>query len=73
MKAQVIILTLFFVMLGYNGFAKTNAPQNNEQKNVVKNNYDFTIFKFYSISSRQQKNDSIALKENLIELKRKID
>ena len=74
MKAQVIILTIFLALLSLNSFAKTNEPQETQQKKVIKNKYDFNLFKLYYIDLKQPQNDSLDLfKEQQLDVKRKID
>lgn len=50
MKAQVIILTLFLGLLSLNGFAKTNDPQESQQKKTVKSKYDYNLFKLFLLN-----------------------
>ena len=74
MKAQVIILTIFLALLSLNSFAKTNEPQETQQKKVIKNKYDFNLFKLYYIDLKQPQTDSLDLfKEQQLDVKRKID
>lgn len=74
MKAQVIIFTIFLALLSLNSFAKTNDPQETQQKKVVKNKYDFNLFKFYYLDLKQPQTDSLDFfKEQQQDIKRKND
>lgn len=73
MKAQVIIFTLFLGLLSLNGFAKTNGPQEPQQKKTVKNKYDFNLFKLFVIELKQAQTDSLTLIDKRTGFKRKQD
>jgi len=73
MRAQIIILTLFLGLISISGYAKTNDPQETQQKKIVKIKYDYNIFKLYFIDLKQTQIDSIALKDQLLERRRKTD
>ena len=73
MKAQVIILTLLLALLSLNGFAKTNNPQETQQKKSVKTKYDFNLFKLFFIELKQPQADSLILKEKRTEYFKKQD
>lgn len=73
MKAQVIILTLFLGLLSLSGFAKTNNPQESQQKKTVKSKYDYNLFKLFVIESKQPQVDSLTLIDKHSDFKRKQD
>jgi hypothetical protein len=73
MKAQVIILTLFLGLLSLNGFAKTNDPQETQQKKSVKTKYDYNLFKLFFIELKQPQADSLSKKETRLDYYKKQD
>lgn len=62
MKAQFTILTLLLSVLTVNGFATTNEPEQDPQQEKVKKenatNYNYNLFRFYSVESTKQNADS---------------
>ncbi len=73
MKAQVIILTLFLGLLSLNGFAKTNDPQETQQKKSIKTKYDYNLFKLFFIDLKQPQIDSLELKTKRSDFYKKQD
>lgn len=73
MKAQVVILTLFLGLLSLNSYAKTNDPQESQQKKTVKSKYDYNLFKLFFIELKHPQVDSLELKTKRSDFYKKND
>jgi hypothetical protein len=74
MKAQFIIITLLFGLLTINGYSSNTDPKKQEEKKSTKVEYDFNLFKFFSVSAVATPVDSLkAIKPAVINRKRKED
>lgn len=72
MKAQIILLFLFFGLLSTSSFATGNEVKQ-EEKKTSKSKYDFNLFKLFSIGATQENTDSTKTNVVVLPPKRKIN